>query len=281
MSNNIKSGVSINQLKKICGNRKNVETILSLLGIGFDKKSKTDEIYSLLKKNWNYPKILPIVRNIFKLTEKYKNGRNALSKIEEIRNKWDELKLGDFKWPCSQGQWEAYAQMINTSKESLDEKISKQTKGSVQYFLMKSYNTNRNDYIEFLMFELNENILPTLSHSKGLDFFIDGEEYDQKVAKSPTDKFKKDYGTNWLDSAKNNPDIVGRYLYENQDEERFDSKKRLYVVSLTDEIDYEKLKNTIEQLDLTEPHKISFTYKHKNGGIKQYETSCFVILTYI
>ena len=281
MSNNIKTSINKFQIKKICANRKNAEIILNRLGVIHCKKNTTEEIYELILKNWDYTKVLGIVRNIFKLTEKYKNGREALSKIEEIKTFWREKNLGNFKWPCSQGQWENHAQMINHSKKSLEEKMKQTQDDSVKYGLMKSFNTNRNDYIEFLMFEYNESILPTLSHNRGLDFFIDGVEYDQKVAKSPTDKFKKDYGKNWLETAIKNPELVAKYLYENQDEERFDCKNRLYVVSLTDEINYEKLKETIENIDFSKPFEVSFNYNHKTGGLRQYKSSCFVVLSYI
>ena len=49
----------------------------------------------------------------------------------------------------------------------------------------------RNDFIGTLIFEKNENIIPTFGHHRGLDFFIDGISYDQKVARSVTNEFKK------------------------------------------------------------------------------------------
>ncbi len=57
-------------------------------------------------------------------------------------------------------------------------------------------NTVRNDFIKTLIFEKNKNILPTLNHRRGVDFFINGQSFDQKVAKSPTNEFKRKYGQN-------------------------------------------------------------------------------------
>jgi glycine cleavage system protein P-like pyridoxal-binding family len=65
---------------------------------------------------------------------------------------------------------------------------------AVKYRRLKELNTARNDYLETLLFEKNINIIPTLKHNKGTDFYIDGISFDQKVAKSPTQEFIKKYG---------------------------------------------------------------------------------------
>ena len=54
---------------------------------------------------------------------------------------------------------------------------------AVKYRRIKEINTVRNDFIETLIFEKNNNILPTLNHRRGVDFFINGVSFDQKVAK--------------------------------------------------------------------------------------------------
>jgi len=143
---------------------------------------------------------------------------------------------------------------------------------------LKEINTVRNDYIETLIFEKNENILPTLNHRKNVDFFIDGISFDQKVSRSVTGEFMKDFGENWKDFAIKNPLKVAEYLYKYQSEERFGADPRLYVVYLDEEISINSIKEQIDKIDLNNPAEVVFEFKHKNTGIKTYKTSCFVIL---
>ena len=42
-------------------------------------------------------------------------------------------------------------------------------------------------------FKNNSEVFPTLKHSAGLDYFVDGVPYDQKVSRSLGAMFKKDY----------------------------------------------------------------------------------------
>lgn len=129
-----------------------------------------------------------------------------------------------------------------------------------------------------MIFNKNDNIVPTLDHRRGVDFFINGISFDQKVAKSPTAEFKKDFGVNWKDYAKQNPIKVAEYLYRYQDEGRFDSDPRLYIVYLDEDIPVIDLKSKIEEIDITHPSEVTFEYKHKTQGTKLYKTTCFVIL---
>lgn len=149
---------------------------------------------------------------------------------------------------------------------------------AVKYRRLKEINTVRNDYLETLIFVKNENIVPTLDHRRGVDFFIDGVSYDQKVAKSPTNEFKKDFGDDWKNYAKQNPLKVAEYLYTYQDEGRFGADPRLYVVYLDEDIAVHDLKNKIDSIDISQPSEITFQYNHKSTGTKQYKTTCFVIL---
>lgn len=111
-----------------------------------------------------------------------------------------------------------------------------------------------------------------------MDFFINGISFDQKVSRSVTDKFKKDFQENWKNKAIQNPALVAKYLYEQQDEGRFGSSPRLYIVYLDEDISPITIKNSIEKINLDEPLDITFTFKHKNIGEKTYKTQAFVIL---
>jgi hypothetical protein len=129
-----------------------------------------------------------------------------------------------------------------------------------------------------LIFEKNENILPTLNHRRGVDFFIDGISFDQKVAKSPTNQFKARFKDNWKEEAIKNPEIVAEYLYKYQDEGRFGADPRLLVVYIDEDISIQKIRETIKGTDLNKPIEINFSFKHRVQGDKSYKVPCFVIL---
>ncbi len=116
------------------------------------------------------------------------------------------------------------------------------------------------------------------SVNRGVVFFIDGESFDQKVAKSPTNEFKRKYKDKWREQAIKHPEIVAEYLYKYQDEGRFGANSRLLIVYIDEDVTAETIKNKIESFDLNKPIEITFTYKHKIQGEKTYKVSCFVIL---
>ena len=132
--------------------------------------------------------------------------------------------------------------------------------------------------MESLIFLKNENIIPTLSNSRGVDFFINGISFDQKVSRSVTNEFKRDFGDCWREIAVNNPAKVAQYLYEYQDEGRFGYSPRLFIVYLDENISPLEAKNTIENINLDKPLDISFTYRHKVKGETAYKTQAFVVL---
>jgi hypothetical protein len=123
-------------------------------------------------------------------------------------------------------------------------------------------------------------IIPTLSHSRGVDFFIDGISYDQKVARSPTKEFKRDFGENWKQKAIKNPSLVAKYLYQYQDKGRFGASPRLLIVYLDEEITPLKIKHIIENTSLEKPLEITFDFNHRSAGVQTYRTEAFVILLY-
>jgi len=280
MEKDIKNFIDSIIIKKIFGNASNVKEYL--LALNYEKKDinklKTQELYNKVVSQWNYNKSLPIIRKIFKNTKKYKEGKDSSDSIEILLNEWKELGLGTISWPFSQGQFDNFVQALNSENSTRIEKDEKVKISAVRYRRIKEINTTRNDFLETLVFEKNENIIPTLSHSRGVDFFIDGISYDQKVAKSPTIQFKKDFGDKWKEEAIKNPSKVAEYLYTYQDEGRFGSTPRLYIVYLDEEIKPIDIKDAINNINLDKPLEISFTYSHKDTGDKTYKTQAYVIL---
>lgn len=282
MEKDIKSFIDSDIVKKIFGNANNVKEYLILSGsLKKDiNRLKTSELYSKVVKEWSYNESLRIIRDIFKNTKKYQEGKNSSQSIEVLLKEWTELNLGAVSWPFSQGQFDNFVQSLNSENSTRVEKDKKVKVSAVKYRRIKEINTTRNDFLETLVFEKNSNIIPTLSHSRGVDFFINGISYDQKVAKSPTQQFKKDFGINWKKYAINNPSKVAEYLYSYQDEGRFGYSPRLYIVYLDEDIKPLDIQNAINNIDLDNPLDINFTYSHKNLGDKSYKTQAYVILFY-
>ena len=280
---NIKQNIDKETVKKIFGSNKYVMEYLIELdiikgGTGLKYKKITDitKLIDEVISTWDYPIALKIIRGIFVKTKKYANGKKAKEEIKILIDEWNRLNLGIIKWPCSQKAFDALAQRINNSFEPDKDKAI--TKAAIQFRRMKELNTKRNDFLETLIFEKNGTILPTLTHKGGTDYFIDGESFDQKVAKSPTNEFVVEYGTKYREIAINHPEIVAKFLYENQDEGRFGADSRLLIVYIDDDVSPEKIEEIINQTDLNNPIEIKFTYQHEKVGEKDYKVKCFVII---
>jgi hypothetical protein len=198
--------------------------------------------------------------------------------MEVLIKEWQSLKLGDIAWPFSQGAFDEFVQRVNSEKENGFVKDDKVKVAAVKYRRIKEINTVRNDFIETLIFEKNNNILPTLNHRRGVDFFINGISFDQKVAKSPTNEFKRHFKDDWREEAIKKPELVAGYLYKYQDEGRFGADPRLLVVYIDEDVSIDKIREIINNTDLNNPIEINFTYKHKVQGEKNYKVPCFVIL---
>ena len=238
----------------------------------------TRELWKAIVDSWNYEESKKIIRDIFKETEKYKSGKEADNAMDVLIKEWQSLKLGDIAWPFSQGAFDEFVQRINSENSTGIVKDDKVKIAAVKYRRIKEINTVRNDFIETLIFEKNNNILPTLNHRRGVDFFINGVSFDQKVAKSPTNEFKRHFKDGWRDVAIKKPELVAEYLYKYQDEGRFGADPRLLVVYIDEDVSIEKIREIINKTDLNNPLEINFAYKHKVQGEKNYKVPCFVIL---
>jgi len=239
---------------------------------------ETKELWKAVVDSWDYDKSKKIIRDIFKATEKYKSGKEADNAMDVLIKEWQSLKLGDIAWPFSQGAFDEFVQRVNSEKGNGSVKDEKVKVAAVKYRRIKEINTVRNDFIETLIFEKNNNILPTLNHRRGVDFFINGVSFDQKVAKSPTNEFKRHFKDEWREVAIKKPEIVAEYLYKFQDEGRFGADPRLLVVYIDEDVSIDRIRETINKTDLNNPLEINFSYKHKNLGEKNYKVPCFVIL---
>lgn len=297
---NLKNNFSTDTAKKIFGNKNNAEIFLlelqkkkqfnlpyRIVTRGKNEGKKvlkldTNQLWAKIVEFWDFDSGESIIRKLFIQTEKYKSGKDSHRMMTILLDEWEKLKLDKIAWPFSQGDFDGFVQRVNAEKKSGTEKDEKVKYAAVKYRRIKEINTVRNDFIETLIFEKNINILPTLNHRRGVDFFINGISFDQKVAKSPTNEFKKNYGDDWKEYAIQNPEKVAEYLYRYQDEGRFGADSRLLVVYLDEDISIDKIAKIIENVDLANPLEINFEYIHNKGKptekIKTYKVNCFIIL---
>ena len=300
MPNNIRHAITGETVKKIFGNKDNAIIFLRRLGISVPKTLRSSDVYNFVVAHWDFEKGVKIVRDLFTETEKYRRGKVADKTMQLLLEDWNTMRLGKVRWPFSQGDFDGFVQRVNVEQSVDLMKDEKVKKASVKYRRIKEINTLRNDFIETLIFEKNPNILPTLSHRRGVDFFINGEQYDQKVGSSPTRQFIEDFGKGeegvgdrvslrntvvkdvgmplWKKTAINNPDLVAQYLYTFQDEGRFGADQRLLVVYIDEHVTVKRMREILDEVDLTNPLEVEFEYKHKNHGVRRYKTKCFVIL---
>ncbi|PKQ69692.1 hypothetical protein [Raineya orbicola] len=270
----IKKSIDSKIVKKIFGNKTNANLFLQKLNL-----PKESNPYDKIVKIWNYEAHKGIIREMFKELPKFTSGIEGERSLQILLEEWEKLGLGEVKWPFSQGAFDEFVQKINGdnrfSRLQKDEQVKE---AAVRYRRIKEINTVRNDFIETLLFLKHEDLIPTLSHTRGVDFFINGISYDQKVAKSPTNEFKKQYGNQWKRVALENPAEVAKYLYQYQDEGRFGASPRLFVVYLDEGITPVQIKHIIDKAPIRTPLEITFSYQHKSLGRITYKTFCFIIL---
>ncbi|STQ83809.1 hypothetical protein [Helicobacter fennelliae] len=275
----IKNRIDFTLVKKIFGNATNGLEFLEKIGqSNILKTKKSQEIFNKIVQIWDYQKATPIIRDIFMRSEKYKRGLDGQNTIKILLDEWQNLGFGNLEWPFSQGAFDNFVQSINSENIDRISKDEKVKNAAVRYRRIKEINTERNDFLESLIFAKNPNIIPTLSHSRGVDFFINGISFDQKVSRSVTNEFKKDFGNKWREKALKEPHLVAQYLYSYQDEGRFGYAPRLFVVYLDEDISPLEVKDIITNTNLKNPLDITFTYKHKDIGNRTYKTQSFVIL---
>lgn len=278
-----------NFAKDIFSNKKNGIEYLYKLSKRIDinipqniNKLKSDDFWQFIEDNWSDISV-SVVREMFVLSPKYNNGKNALgplaTKIRDFKNLFEKLK-----WGFSQSDCDKFLQRLNNNSDKSDiEKDKIASEAIIKNRRLKEINTLRNDYIEYLIFEKNPRFIPTIGHKEGVDFFIMNngalEKWDQKVSKSVTNQFIKHYGKNWKEIAIKYPNIVAEYLYKFQSSERFDSNNRIFIVYLSDEINNNNIKDIISEIDLDNPYEIKFPYKIK-GVTTEYLAKCYVILLY-
>jgi hypothetical protein len=204
----------------------------------------------------------------------------AKEMFNRFKQKYLEMGYVDYKWPFVSGQFDAYAvKMVvypSVSDEGkFDEGLKRTQKDVEKFSYLKIFNTLRNDYLEYLIFNADQDIIPTFSHRGGIDFYIHGIGFDQKVSRSVTNQFMDTYGDNWREVALEQPYEVTRYLMELGDEARFSNVPRLFIIDVDGSYELDGIEEKVGGISFDEPHTVTYTYNHSSTGPKNY--SCPVI----
>lgn len=274
--------ITAEDIKKIFVNTENKKNYLTKL---FERTGNTDRIRTKREEmdqqiidTWSYGTSKSIIREMFRNHPKFLRQQQLDLEIDEALADWNRLGLGDFEWPFSAMTFDQHVHALNRNSDlSEQEKDSILSREIIKFRRIKHINALRNDFIENLIFQ-NENVIPTLGNNKGVDFYINGVPYDQKVGKSVGKAFINQYGENYRSIAIACPDLVAKSLYEHQDEERFGDEARLLIVYLDNNISANDIKAQISEIDFSAPYEITFDYKHSNNIVISHRTQCFVVL---
>ena len=275
-------GINTIEIKKIFQNKQNKLEYLRRL---FDCTGNVDQIEKITARidnqiigTWDYDISKSVIREMFMDTEKYTYISSCREMIDDAMSEWEDKKLGDFEWPFSAMNFDKHVHQLNRNSElTEEEKDAIIAQEAIMFRRIKNINALRNDYIEFLIFQ-NENVIPTFGNNKGVDFYINGMPYDQKVSKSVGKSFQNQYGDNYREIAINNPSLVAISMYENQDEERFGEEPRLLIIYLDSNVASSQIEEQLRNINFYEPIQIEFKYRHSNNNILSYRTECFVVL---
>lgn len=277
----LKTHIDEEAINKIFGNQEIKKKYLAELFIRTgctDKISRTkDGITNQIIETWDYEISKSVLRDLFVSSEKYAHCEKCATAVDEAIKDWKKLGLGELAWPFSAMNFDQYVHRLNTSTLSEKEKDDILSADAIKFRRIKDINAKRNDYIEYLIFSSNENIIPTFGNRSGVDFYINGLPFDQKVGKSVGKAFIEKY-ENYRKEAIEHPERVAISLYENQDESRFGDEPRLLIAYLDDDVTSDDIKKCIAKTNFDKPFEIEFEYLHSKSTAKRHFTKCFVIL---
>lgn len=286
---NIKEIISVEQVGVILGSKDtqlafllkmkslwDVPTKLNRKGVEVVDVKSIGNITEYIVDKWNYSQVKDVLRDMFRSTEKYNRGRTAKTLFNNIKTKYFELGYSDYNWPFISGQFDAYAvkTVVYPSVSDLnkfDDALKRAQKDVEKFSYLKIFNTLRNDYIEYLIFNADEDIIPTFSHKGGIDFYIHGIGFDQKVSRSVTNQFIEKYGENWRDIAIQNPYEVSKFLMELGDEARFSNVPRLFIIDVDGTYELDNIEDKVNNISFDEPKVVNYNYNHSSTGLKSYE----------
>lgn len=286
---NIKQEITKKELGYILGSNKmkmefliemktiwNVPTRINRKGVEVIDTKSTGNLDEYIISNWDYDTCRVVLRNMFKNGDKYQRGKEAKQMFNHFKTRYNTLGYSDYKWPFMSNSFDSYIvrKVVYPSVAEVSEfsnTLRESQKDLEKFSFLKIFNTLRNDYIEYLIFNADEEVIPTFSHRGGIDFFIHGVGFDQKVSRSVTNQFMDAKGDNWRESALENPYEVAKYLMELGDESRFSNVPRLFVIDVDGSYELDGVEGMVSDIQFDNPVNVTYHYNHKSTGIKEYE----------
>jgi hypothetical protein len=265
----ILKNVTFDDVKKIFGNKDNGIEFLSFIQGLSNKELKllsANDVYQIILNKWNYEESKGIVRYIAK-NSKYNstNFQKNCQLYENVKNIIDTEYEGNKEWAFDMGNYDKNVTGHIRKSTTFDEGLENHQKDTKRNFIIKSFNIYRAYLYEYFILKYHEDVLPTLGNQSGIDFYYYGKKYDLKNASSVTGKFKKDHGDEWKEEAVTNPGKVAKYLYECQNENRFGSEARIFIVELSQKIPtLNQIERTCNELNFGNPLTIDFKYLINN-----------------
>ncbi len=186
------------------------------------KSTKQDdkfrEVYEYVQSNNLLPEIIGFIQKNRELSIWYSHEetQRIISELRELPLAHDEFS------PINSIDKQLFSKVQNaTTSEELKDIITTINDMLKKKVYWTYYNTQTTRIIEDI-FSLNENIIPTLVDTKGVDFFLDELPIDLKITKIPA-RFN-------IDDISHNKDGFIKWLYENQSEQRFSANNRLFLI---------------------------------------------------
>lgn len=226
-----------------------------------------DKLADYISRHWDYDIALVKVREYFFTSKKYKEQAAAKDDIEQSITFYKDYFNEEPNWSMSPGSEDVFQQLNNNKNLTEEQRIIQTGLIANKQRMMKRITTQRNDIIETLIVEKFENVMPSIIHRRGVDFYIDGMPFDQKVSRSLGSAFIKEHPIAADVVAREHPELVAKSLYENQsnDKNRIGVSPRLYIVTLIPGTDISNVEQTLENTDLISDIKdVNFTLDGKD-----------------
>jgi hypothetical protein len=283
MFNDIRNNPTIEDVKKIFGNKDNaldfIRTYYNLSADNcFIKNSSPYYLYQRILDTWNYDNVKFYTRHISK-QKKYslEHLKTVSKKYEETKKIIEENYDGQKQWAFNIMSYENKLTSTIRNNNDFNTGLEKHLNDTKKNYIIKSYTIYRSFLYEYFLIKHHENLLPTLSNSKSVDFYYNGKNFDLKNASSVTEEFKIEYGQKWMQEALNNPQRVAKFLYMLQNENRFGYNPRIFIVELEGKLKtITGIERDCRDLNFGETHKVDFTYKI-NGEFEKFTTESLVV----
>ena len=247
------------------------ETISNILTC-FDKgQISTNDINSFIRKLY-----LEIRDNEIKTT-----GATHKEIVSELN------KVDEHIWGMVQGDVDSHIQSNYVRKFYKYDEVVKAIRAGLyksieSYALSSWFNHWSTVFLEDLINE-NKNVIPIIKKVKGVDIIWNDQPVDIKVTNLPKEWFKSGYD---IDYAVNNPQMVCKYMYELQGEQRFGDDNRLFIIiydktnpndSWKIKRDYDLIKSKIDAFFDQKTELDAINFKYGNNQYLAHSKVMFII----